>query len=80
MVMQMSQKSKGKGSEVPEDGLSDYDRLVLAAIATEAHRPGAIVQIIKSVLDRNQVVQILNRLEQNNLVERVSTKAWKAKK
>jgi hypothetical protein len=70
---------KGKGKDISEDGLSDYDRLVLAAIASEAHRPSAIVTIIKSTLDQNQVVQILNRLEQNNLVERVSTKAWKAK-
>ncbi|MHA1267500.1 MAG: hypothetical protein ACTSRS_19855 [Candidatus Helarchaeota archaeon] len=71
---------KGKGTEIPDDGLSDYDRLILAAIDTEAHRPRAIVRIIKGVLDQNQVVQILNRLEQNNLVERISEKAWKAKK
>ncbi|MHA1129992.1 MAG: hypothetical protein ACTSQI_06885 [Candidatus Helarchaeota archaeon] len=75
----MSQKGKGKAAEVPEDGLSDYDRLILAAIETEARRPRAIVRIIKGVLDRNRVIQILNRLEQNGLVERVSTKAWKAK-
>ncbi|NVM54008.1 MAG: hypothetical protein HWN66_09940 [Candidatus Helarchaeota archaeon] len=78
--MQLSQKGVKKGSEIPEDGLSDYDRLVLAAIETESHRPRAIVRIIKRILDRNQVIQILNRLELNNLVERVSTKAWKAKK
>ena len=75
----MSQKAKKKGTEVPEDGLSDYDRLILAAIETEAHRPRAIVRIIKQTLDRNQVIQILNRLEQNGLVERISAKAWKAK-
>ncbi len=73
-------KTKGKkGTAIPEDGLSDYDKLVLTAIETEAHRPRAIVRIIKRTLDQNQVVQILNRLEQNNLVERISGKAWKAK-
>lgn len=76
----MSKKAKAKGTEVPEDGLSDYDKLILAAIETEAHRPRAIVRIIKHTLDRNKIVQTLNRLEQNNLVERVSAKAWKAKK
>ena len=79
MVIFMSPKGKKKSTEVPEDGLSDYDRLVLAAIETESHRPKAIVRIIKGTLDQNQVVQILNRLEQNNLVERVTGKAWKAK-
>jgi len=77
-VKQLSKKAKQKASEVPEDGLSDYDRLVLAAINSEAHRARAIVHIIKRTLDRNQVVQILNRLEKNGLVERTSTKAWKA--
>jgi DNA-binding MarR family transcriptional regulator len=77
-VKQLSKKTKQKGSEVPEDGLSDYDRLVLAAITSEAHRAGAIVHIIKKTIDRNQVVQILNKLEKNGLVERTSTKAWKA--
>lgn len=76
----LSKKAKAKGTEVPKTGLSDYDQLVLATIETEAHRPRAIVGIIKHVLDRNTVVQTLNRLEQNNLVERVSAKAWKAKK
>jgi DNA-binding HxlR family transcriptional regulator len=76
----MSKKAKAKGTEVPADGLSDYDKLVLAAIDTESHRPKAIVRIIKHTLDRNVVVQTLNRLEQNKLVERVSAKAWKAKK
>ena len=76
-MVQLSKK--GKGTEIPEDGLSDYDRLVIAAIESEAHRPRAIVRIIKGTLNRNRVVQILNRLEQNGLVERVSAKAWKAK-
>jgi predicted transcriptional regulator len=76
----MSKKAKAKGTEVPESGLSDYDQLVLAAIATESHRPRAIVGITKRILDRNTVVQTLNRLEQNGLVERISAKAWKAKK
>lgn len=76
----MSKKAKAKGTEVSESGLSDYDELVLATINTEAHRPRAIVGIIKHIIDRNIVVQTLNRLEQNNLVERVSAKAWKAKK
>lgn len=79
MVMQVSPKGKQKKVEIPEDGLSDYDRLVLAAITTEAHRPKAIVRIVKRTLDQNQVIQILNRLEENNLVERVSAKGWKAK-
>jgi DNA-binding HxlR family transcriptional regulator len=73
----LSKKAKQKSSEVSEDGLSDYDRLVLAAITSESHRAGAIVRIVR-ILDRNAVVQILNRLEQNGLVERTSTKAWKA--
>lgn len=76
----MSKKAKAKGTEVPESGLSDYDQLVLATINTESHRPRAIVGIIKHILDRNTVVQTLNRLEQNGLVERISAKAWKAKK
>ena len=76
----MSKKAKAKGAEVSESGLSDYDQLVLATINTESHRPGAIVGIIKRVLDRNVVIQTLNRLETNGLVERVSSKAWKAKK
>jgi len=76
----MSKKAKAKGTEVPEDGISDYDKLILAAIDTEAHRPKVIVRIIKRTLDKNAVVQTLNRLEQNHLVERVSAKAWKAKK
>ncbi len=75
----MSKKGKKGVSEISEDGLSDYEKLVLAAIQTESHRPHAIVRIIKRTLDQNQVVQILNRLEQNGLVERVSAKAWKAK-
>ena len=78
MVNLLSKNTKKKASEIPEDGLSDFDRLVLAAIATEAHRPRAIVRIIKRVLDRNRVVQILNRLEHNGLVERASSKAWRA--
>ncbi|MFX1294443.1 MAG: hypothetical protein ACFFD2_06260 [Promethearchaeota archaeon] len=75
----MSQKGKKKATKVSKNGLSDYDRLILAAIETESHRPRAIVRIIKRILNRNQVVQILNRLEQNGLVERISSKAWKAK-
>ncbi len=77
-MIQLSQKSKKKGKEVPDDGLSDEDRLVLAACGSEPHRPRAIVRIVK-ILDQNRVVQILNRLEQNGLLERVSTKAWKVK-
>jgi DNA-binding HxlR family transcriptional regulator len=79
-VKKMSKKAKAKGKEVPDDGLSDYDTLILSAINTEAHTPRAIVRIIKRTLDHNAVVQTLNRLEQNNLVERVSAKAWKVKK
>lgn len=76
----LSSKNKAKAAEIPEDGLSDYERLILAAIDTESHRPRAIVHIIKRIIDKNQVVQLLNRLEKNGLVERTSTKAWKVKK
>ena len=53
-----------------------YRELILSAIEREPRRPRTIVRICKNVLDRNQVVQILNELEKDGLVKRNSTKAW----
>jgi mannitol/fructose-specific phosphotransferase system IIA component (Ntr-type) len=70
-----AKKSKGAVGKKSEDKL--YEDLVLAAIQTESHRPGAITRIVK-ILNQNQVVKILNKLEKEDRVERVSTKSWQA--
>lgn len=57
-----------------------HRELVLGAIEREARRPRTIVRICKNILNRNEIVQILNELEQDGLVKRKSTKAWIAVK
>ena len=72
----MSSKSKSKKSEKKGIDESLYEELILSAIEKEARRPKTIVRIIKGVLTQNKVVEILNKLESKNLVQRNSTKAW----
>lgn len=73
----MSKGKKVKGKNKEKDDSKLYEELVLKAIQNEPHRPRAIVRICK-ILNQNQVVQILNRLEEDGRVERVSNKSWQA--
>jgi hypothetical protein len=60
----------------------DLEREVLAIIMNDSHRPSAITRILKKKhveCDQNQVVQALISLEQMDLVERFTSKAWIAK-
>ena len=52
---------------------------VLSAIAVEAHRPHAILNILRGKYDQNTVVKALIALEKEGKVERDGSKAWIAK-
>jgi hypothetical protein len=62
--------------------ITELQRNILALILTDNRRPNAIVSILRKrnlACDQNDVVQALLDLEQRNLVERLTTKAWTAK-
>jgi hypothetical protein len=52
---------------------------VLSAIEVEAHRPGAIVNILRGKWDQNAVIKALVALEKDGKAERDGSKAWIAK-
>jgi hypothetical protein len=62
--------------------ITELQRKILGLILTDAHRPGAIVSILRKrnvTCNQNDVVQALHDLEKRNLVEKLSAKAWTAK-
>jgi len=68
--------SSSKKTKKSADGKLDLDEtLVLEIIKREARRPKFIANK-SEILNQNQVVQILNRLEKKGLVERTSKKSW----
>jgi hypothetical protein len=52
---------------------------VLSAIEAEAHRPSAIVNILRRKYDQNAIVKTLIALEKDGKAEREGKKAWIAK-
>ncbi|MHA1300056.1 MAG: hypothetical protein ACTSO9_11600 [Candidatus Helarchaeota archaeon] len=71
----MSSKKKTKKET---DELELEEELVLEIIKREPRRPKFIARK-SQILDQNQVIQILNKLEKKGLVDRVSQKAWQMK-
>ncbi|MHA2396100.1 MAG: hypothetical protein ACXAC0_05300 [Candidatus Thorarchaeota archaeon] len=62
--------------------ITELQRKILGLILSDAHRPGAIVSILRKrnvSCNQNDVVQALLDLEKRNLVEKLSAKAWTAK-
>jgi hypothetical protein len=52
---------------------------IVSAIASESHRPSAIVTVLNGKYDQNTVLKTLLTLEKDGKVERDSKKAWIAK-
>ena len=70
------------GSSKPKEPGFDEKQLeseVLSAIESEAHRPGAIVNILRGRYDRNAVVKSLIALEKDGKAKREGSRAWVAK-
>ncbi|MGY5854632.1 MAG: hypothetical protein RTU92_13770 [Candidatus Thorarchaeota archaeon] len=64
------------------ENLTELERSILPIIIRDSHRPSAISRILKGrgvQCDLNLVIQALNSLEQKDLVERFTAKAWLAK-
>jgi hypothetical protein len=64
--------------ELGTDG-KQLESEVLSAIAAEAHRPRAIVNILRGKYDQNAIVKALIALEKDGKAERDGNKAWVAK-
>lgn len=63
------------------EDLTELQRKILELILADAHRPNAITSVLKRrhvECNQNDVVQALLDLENRNLVERISGKAWSA--
>lgn len=73
----MSKKKTTSKSKLNDLDLEE--ELVLEIIRREPRRPKFISNKAQ-ILNQNQVIQILNRLEKKGLVDRVSQKAWMIKK
>ncbi|MHA1376991.1 MAG: hypothetical protein ACTSRG_01290 [Candidatus Helarchaeota archaeon] len=72
-------KAKKPTKKAKSDELDLDEELVLEIIKREPRRPKFIARK-SQILNQNQVVEILNRLEKKGLVDRVSQKAWMIKK
>jgi len=62
--------------------ITELQRKILGLILVDAHRPSAIASILKRrhvECNQNDVVQALRDLEERDLVEKLSAKAWTAK-
>ena len=72
----MSKKTKTKKTKSGKLDLEE--ELVLEIIKRESRRPKFIAHK-SQILNQNQVVQILIRLEEKGVVERTSKKSWMMK-
>jgi hypothetical protein len=67
------------GSKMVKVDEKQIELEVLSAIEAEAHRPGAIANILRGKYDRNTIVKTLVTLEKDGKAQREGAKAWIAK-
>ncbi|MEM3526464.1 MAG: hypothetical protein QXV37_03535, partial [Candidatus Jordarchaeaceae archaeon] len=76
--LSVSQEEK-REKEMPiiRTDISDIENQIINIIRDEPRRPRAITRMLRGKLNQNEVVSILRRLEEKNIVKREGTKSWK---
>lgn len=70
-------EEKEKKAPIIRDDLSEVENQIINIIGYEPRRPRAITRILKGKINQNEVVSILRRLEEKNIVKREGAKSWK---
>jgi oligoribonuclease NrnB/cAMP/cGMP phosphodiesterase (DHH superfamily) len=70
-------EEREKKTPIIRDDLSEIENQIINVIRDEPRRPRAITRILKGKINQNEVVSLLKRLEEKNIVKREGTKSWK---